>query len=214
MTCSIKITRWLLAITFTSFLLLAGCSSQPSAIKPVDIDPVDASRQAIELYDKTQDGALSDEELSAVPGIAKYKNLYDQDGNGTVSQDEVATRLGLWSEQGLGFRPLNVVVLVDGRPLPGASLEFVPEPYLGPNVKRATGLTDDSGMASLAVAVEDMPPELAELPIDGVMGGTFKVRVKHPTVKLPPRFNTETLLGEEIAFDTIRERATVSIKTK
>jgi hypothetical protein len=69
-------------------------------------------------------------------------------------------------------------------------------------------------MANMSVAVEDMPPALAHLPIDGVMGGTFKVRVTHPSVKLPPRFNATTELGEEIAFDTIRERATVSIKTK
>jgi hypothetical protein len=180
----------------------------------VDVDPGEASRQAIELYDKTHDGVLSDQELAAVPGIAKYKSLYDQDGDGLVRQDEIAARLSLWSEQGLGFRPLNVVVLVDGRPLPNASLEFVPEAYLGPNVKRATGITDDSGMANLAVAVEDMPPELAHLPIDGVMGGTFKVRVTHPSVELPSRFNSETELGEEIAFDTIRERAVVNVKTR
>jgi hypothetical protein len=211
-----KITHWLSGATviFISSVNLAGCSSRPSAIKPVDIDPDDAGRQAIELYDKTHDGVLSDEELAAVPGIAKYKDLYDQDDDGAVSQDEIATRLNLWSEQGLGFRPLNVVVVVDGRPLSNASLEFVPEPYLGPNVKRATGITDDGGMANLAVAVEDMPPALAHLPIDGVMGGTFKVRVTHPSVKLPPRFNSETELGEEIAFDTIRERAVIRINTK
>jgi hypothetical protein len=214
MTCSTRITRSLLGTTFASVAILAGCSSRPAAVSPVDVDPDDASRQAIELYDKDQDGALSDQELAAVPGIAKYKSLYDQDGDGAVTQAEIETRLGLWSEQGLGFRPLNVVVVVDGRPLADAAVEFDPEPYLGPNVKRATGTTDSNGMASLAVAVEDMPAELADLPIDGVMGGTFKVRVTHPSVKLPARFNTETELGEEIAFDTIRERATVTITTK
>ena len=161
---------------------VAGCSSAPSAIKPVDVDPSDASAKAMAEYDKDQDGALADQELAAVPGIAKYKSLYDKDGDGKVSQAEIAARLQLWADQGLGFRPLNVVVTVDGRPLADASLEFVPESYLGPNVKRATGVTDDSGMANLAVAVEDMPAELAKLPIDGVMGGTFKVRVTHPSV--------------------------------
>lgn len=207
-------TRLLFGVIAVLAPVFAGCSSSPPAIKPVDVDPDEASRLAIEQYDKNQDGALSDDELRGVPGIAKYKSLYDQDGDGSVSQDEIAARLELWSEQGLGFRPLNVVVVVDGRPLPDASLEFVPESYLGPNVKRASGTTDSSGMASLAVAVEDMPPALAHLPIDGVMGGTFKVRVTHPTVELPARFNTETELGEEIAFDTIRERAVVTIDTK
>jgi hypothetical protein len=214
MPCPTNKTSLLLPAMFALLPTLVGCSSQPAAIDPVDVDPGDASRQAIELYDKDQDGALADRELAAVPGIAKYKSLYDQDGDGAVSQEEIETRLDLWSDQGLGFRPLNVVVIVDGRPLADAALVFDPEPYLGPNVKRATGTTDSNGMASLAVAVEDMPPELADLPIDGVMGGTFKVRVTHPSVKLPARFNDETELGEEIAFDTIRERATVTIKTK
>ena len=214
MTCSTSITGLLLGATFALLSTLAGCSSRPAAVSPVDVDPGAASSQAIKLYDKNRDGALSDGELSAVPGIAKHKSLYDGDGDGSVSEAEIEKRLELWSDQGLGFRALNVVLVVDGRPLPGATLVFDPEPYLGPNVKRATGTTDASGMASLAVAVEDMPPELANLPIDGVMGGTFKVRVTHPTLKLPARFNAETELGEEIAFDTIRERATVTITTK
>ncbi|RIK70001.1 MAG: hypothetical protein DCC67_20970 [Planctomycetota bacterium] len=212
--CCVKRALLALAVVAGALPLCGGCSSRPATIAPVDVDPDEASRLALEQYDKDDDGLLRDSELAAVPGIAKYKKLYDQDADGAVSAEEIAARLELWSEQGLGFRPLNLVLTVDGRPLPGATVTFVPEPYLGPNVKRAAGTTDASGMASMSVAVEDMPADLKDLPIEGVMGGTFKVEVTHPTAKLPARFNTETTLGEEVAFDTIRERATVSISTK
>jgi hypothetical protein len=194
--------------------LAVGCSSRPSAIDPVDIDPFEASRQALTQYDKNGDNMLSDDELTVVAGIAKYKNLYDQDGDGLVSQDEIVNRLKLWSHQGLGIRQLIVLVTLDGRPFPGADIEFVPENYLGPNVKRATGNTDGSGSADLTVAKEDMPAQLAHLPIGGVMGGTFKVKVTHPSIDVPALYNKETLLGEEIAFDTIRTRAYVVLKSK
>jgi hypothetical protein len=59
-----------------------------------------------------------------------------------------------------------------------------------------------------------MPAQLAHLPVGGVLGGTFKVKVTHPSIDLPARYNRETVLGEEIAFDTIRNRATVALKTK
>jgi hypothetical protein len=180
----------------------------------VDIDPSSASRQAIEQYDKNGDANLSDQELAAVPGIAKYKSLYDQDGDGQVSQDEIAQRIRLWSEQKLAYRALNVNVTVDGRPIEGATVEFIPEEYLGPNVKPATGTTDYNGQAGLAVAKGDLPPDLAKLPMALVTGGTYKVRITHPTIDLPARFNTNTTLGEEVASDTIRERATVNLKTK
>ncbi|MEO2046897.1 MAG: hypothetical protein ABGX16_10025 [Pirellulales bacterium] len=194
--------------------LAVGCSSQPSAINPVDIDPYEASRQALTQYDKNGDNMLSGDELTDVAGIAKYKKLYDLDGDDQVSQDEIVNRIKLWSHQGLGIRQLIVLVTLDGQPFPGADIEFVPENYLGPNVKRATGKTDGSGSADLAMAKEDMPAQLSHLPIGGVMGGTFKVKVTHPSIDVSARYNRETVLGEEIAFDTIGTRAMVVLKSK
>ncbi len=193
---------------------MLGCSSHPSAIDPVDVSPRASSRRAIDEYDGDGDGKLSDRELAAVPGIAKYKTLYDEDGDGLVSQAEIAARLRKWADLGLGFRQLIVRVTLNGRPLEGARVEFIPEEYLRPAVKPASGITDYGGAADLAMARQDMPADLADLPIAGVMGGTFKVRVTHPKIDLPARYNSETVLGEEIAFDTVRDRATVTLKTK
>jgi hypothetical protein len=204
-----RIYEWTIVATF-----LCGCSSRPTAVRPVDIDPQAASQQAITTYDANGDGALSDEELVKVPGIAKYKGRYDQDKNGTVSQDEIAARLRLWEEQGLGIRQLIVKVTLDGRPLAGADVEFVPEAYLGENVKPARGQTDAEGLTDISVAQEDLPSSLSHLPVAGLTGGTYKVRVTHPRIKLPARYQGDSVLGEEVALDAVFNSSSVQLKSK
>jgi hypothetical protein len=194
-------------------LAAAGCSGRGS-VKPVDVDSGDASARAIELYDSSHDGALDDAELAQAPALLKYKALYDADKNGKIEEAEIAQRLDLWQEQGLGFRQLNAVVTLDGRPLAGALVEFEPEPYLAPAVKPARGETGPDGIASISVDAADRPTALAHLPVDGLTGGTFKVHVTHPTKTLPERYQAKTELGEEVAFDTVRERATIELSSR
>jgi hypothetical protein len=194
-------------------LAATGCSGR-EAVDPVDVDSGDASARAIEAYDTSEDGALNDAELAQAPALLKYKSLYDADNNGTIEEAEIAQRLDLWQEQGLGFRQLSAVVTLDGRPLVGAHVEFEPEQYVTPAVKPARGETGPDGVASISVADADLPPALANLPIEGVTGGTFKVRVTHPTNAIPDRYNAKTELGEEIASDTIRERATIELSSR
>ena len=205
---------WLKWVFVCGAALGFGCSRGPKPIKPVNVNPGRASAQAMELYDADQDGQLDDDELRAVPGVAKYKSLYDLNGDGSVDRDEVADRLRTWKKEGLGFRQLPVMVLLDGQPLANAEVEFVPEPYLQPAVKPARGVTGSDGTADLSVADEDVPPELAHLPITGVTGGTFKVKVTHPEKSIDAKYNTQTILGEEIAAETVLQRATIELSTR
>jgi hypothetical protein len=193
---------------------LAGCSGRPAAVKPVDIDAGDASSKAMAEYDKSGDGKLDDAELAAVPALLKYKSIYDKNSDGAIDESEIAARIAQWEEQGLGFRQLNAAVFLDGQPLMGAEVELIPEPYLAPSVKPAKGASDGFGIAAMAMAREDMPPQLANLSVEGVTGGTFKVKVTHPSKKIPAKYNTETTLGEEVAFDTVRERITIEMSTR
>ncbi|MGL4514884.1 MAG: hypothetical protein ACRCT8_17495 [Lacipirellulaceae bacterium] len=208
--------RSLLA-SFCSVLALAtvaGCSGRPAAIRPVSIDAYDASQAALEAYDKNGDAKLDDAELVAVPAVLRYKGHYDKDGDGAVSGDEIRERLDAWADQGMGFRQLTAVVTLDGKPLAGADVLLEPEPFLGEGVKPAKGTTDADGVVNLSMDRADMPPQLAKLPVSGVTGGTFKVRVTHATKKLPAKFNTATVFGEEVAFDTIREQAHIDLKSR
>jgi hypothetical protein len=168
---------------------------------PVSIDASAASRQAIEMYDKDGDGTIAETELNAVPGIKKNLSHYDRDGDGRINRDEIAARLNDWSKQQLALMGCSYIVTLDGQPLEEATITLVPEPYLGPNVKPASGVSMQTGLVRLTHADEDLPKSANGRPLAGVKSGTYKVHVTHPTKKIPAKYNTATELGEEIAYD-------------
>jgi hypothetical protein len=185
----------------TGCLLLVGCSSRPARVKPVDIDPSSASSAAIEMHDKDGDDAIGGAELDAVPGLKKHVARYDRDSDGKISQDEIYQRLADWGKQKLAFMGASFIVSLDGQPLEGATLTMVPEGYLGENVKPATGVTGPTGLGRLAHADEFLPKTTNGRPMHGVFGGTYKVQITHPSRNIPAKYNTATVLGEEIAYD-------------
>ncbi|HMO87345.1 MAG TPA: hypothetical protein PKC18_20740, partial [Lacipirellulaceae bacterium] len=149
------------ALRLAATLVLAtGCSRGPGAIGPVSVDPGGAASAAMAAYDANGDGALDDVELAAVPGILMHKDKYDLDGDGRVSRQEIADRIALWRSQAMGITSIDVIVKLDKRPLAGAEISFVPEEYLGPGPKVATGVTDARGYAKMGVALEELPEAL------------------------------------------------------
>jgi hypothetical protein len=182
----------------------------------VDVDPAAASAAALQQYDTSGDGALDDTELAAVPGIQMAKAFYDKDSDGRVSGDEIAARIEKWNEQGLGFRPLAITFTLDGKPLGGVEVKLVPESYLGEAVKPATGITLPDGTANLSVAKEDLPEALKARKKNfyGVTGGTYKIELTSTRQKLPPKFNSQTTLGVEVAIDTVRASHHVQLRSK
>jgi hypothetical protein len=183
------------------FALLAGCNSGPKRVQPVSIDSSSASSQAIELYDKDGDGAIAGNELDAVPGIKKYLGNYDRDGDQRVTRDEIAQRLNDWSSQRLALSGASVAVKLDGQWLDGATVTFVPEPYLGPNVKPASGVTLQNGYTMVSHADEDLPKSSSGRALPGIFSGTYKIQITHPSRSIPSKYNKATELGEEVAYD-------------
>jgi hypothetical protein len=192
---------WALVGIGSVVAVFSGCDYGASRVVPVSIDASGASRQALEMYDKDGDESLAATELDAVPGIKKNLSHYDHDGDGRVSRDEIAARLNDWANHQLALMGCTYVVTLDGQPLSEATITLVPESYLGPNVKPASGLTMPNGLVRLSHADEDLPKSANGRPIGGVKGGTYKVQVTHPTAKIPAKYNTATELGEEIAYD-------------
>lgn len=172
-----------------------GCSRGPSRVAPPAIDADRAAAEAIRLYDTNQNGSLNAAELAKCPGVLADLKLYDADGNAEISSAEIATRIRELRRHGVGLTRLNCDVTVNGRGLAGATVTFQPEPYLGDDIKAATGLTNDRGVAQMAISTEDLPADQRD--IKAIHYGTYKVRITHPTVKLPPKYNTETTLGYE-----------------
>lgn len=209
-------THLLSSLIVVALLISLGCSAGPKRVGAVDVDPADAAAAAISTYDSNDDGSLDEEELVAVPGILMAKQHYDKDANGQVSAEEIEARLKQWSEQGLGFRPLTIFIALDGKPLDGAEVRLIPEAYLGEAVKPATGKTISDGSAAVSVSQTDLPEALKARKKNfyGVTGGTYKIELTSATRQLPPKFNTETTLGVEVALDTILANHYLNLKSK
>jgi len=181
---------WALALT----VFLLGCSGGPERFKAPSVNAESAAAQAMELYDANHDDALNEEELAKVPAmLAKIKN-YDVNANHSIEQDEIERRLARMLNR-TGGTPLTATVYYKGSKLAGAMVKLEPEPYLGSEVQAATGLTNGAGVAELSIPPEYMPEHLRRLKM--VHYGVFKVRITHPKIPIPTRYNTATELGYE-----------------
>jgi hypothetical protein len=116
----------------------------------------------------------------------------------------------VWQDQKLGIQPIVVEVQLGGRPLAGASVKFVPEGYLGDALKPATGTTDRRGIANVSMAADAMPADLRSM--TGIRGGVYRIEVTHPDRAIPPKYNSATTLGREIAVDTIQGSIFLNLK--
>jgi hypothetical protein len=190
-------------LTFASLLLVTtvSCQRGPTPAKQPGINPSEAGKLAMEQYDKNGDGVVSGAELDQAPGLkAALKNL-DTNGDGGVSADEVAARVNAWKAMEVGMILLRCRVTLDGEPLTGAKVVFEPEQFLGDEIKAAVGETNGYGDAGPVI-----PPEQrtdAKLP-GGAHIGLYKVRVSkivNGKESIPARYNTETILGQEVSFD-------------
>ena len=196
----LSITCEIASIRFHLFALgvvvgIAGCSGRPPALRPPDLDPESAAKVAIALYDKDGDGILSSTELEACPGMLESLTTYDRDSDEKISQEEIVQRLQRFVARGVSLSRVAASVRLDGGPLGGATIRFIPEQYLGDEIKRATGVTRRQGSATMAVAVEDLPEN--QKGIRGVHSGTYRVEITHPEISIPAKYNTETTLGYE-----------------
>jgi hypothetical protein len=145
------------------------------------VDPSAAANKAIELYDKNGDGSLDEMELAASPGIYSARDRYDADGNHEVTKDEIAAHLTSIYASGTPWLSAACQVYQGGRPLKGATVRFVPEPFLKDVVKSASGITDDQGRTIPAVIDEELPAAKRGLRI--IQPGPYRILIEHPSVK-------------------------------
>lgn len=194
MQCCVIFGKWRLLIMTNMLVALAGCSSGPSRVQPPSVNADAAAAKAIEQLDANADGELSDAELQAAPGLLAAKERYDADRSGALSQEEITAGIRRWSEGQLGAAALAYAVQLDGRPLPGAQVKAIPEPFLGDAIKPAVGID-----GYLAVAPEDRPKNAPKLPL--ILPGLYRIEITHPTAKIPAKYNSQTTLGLEVSAD-------------
>jgi hypothetical protein len=179
-----------------ALLLIAGCSGRPGAIRPPDVDAEGAAAQAIELFDKSGDGQLGQQEWSASPALSAVSKAYDANGDGNLTGDEIVTGLNGWQQSGVGARVVPFRVTLDGQRLIGAVVKLTPAPFLGDAIKGASGETGASGAGQLSMAAEDRPRNAPDIAL--MQPGLFHVEITHASKKIPAKYNTQTTLGIEI----------------
>jgi hypothetical protein len=178
-------TRWaycaVVASAFASFL---GCGSGGGASGEMPaVDPGAAATKAIELYDKDASGSLNQAELAASPGLLAALARYDTDSNREVSKEEIGARMKAMFSSSAPWVAVNCQLLRSGRPLSGATVRFVPEPFLADYLQPATGTTDAEGYVNPAVAEEHRPEDQKAVSI--MQPGVYRVEVEHASVKAP-----------------------------
>ena len=183
------------------FVAAIGCGGGPDAIALPDFDPSDAAERAMELYDTNKDGYVAGDELAKAPGLNAALKTLDTDGDGKVSETEVADRVRAWINMSIGLMTFSCDVLLDGRPLEGATVTFEPEAFLGDAIQAAVGTTALGGRARPKIPKENRPSPDSP---PGVQAGLYKVKITLPAAagkQIPAKYNEETILGQEVSKD-------------
>jgi hypothetical protein len=182
-------------------LAVAGCSRGPTRLDAPDFDPAESAGRAMKQYDQNGDGFVAGDELEKAPGLkAAIKNL-DMDDDGKVSEQEIADRVNTWLKMNVGLTKFSCLVTLDGTPLQGATVTFVPEEFLGGAVQQAEDVTTMVGSASPRIPKEkrpspDSPP--------GMQLGLYQVQIslkQGDKETIPAKYNTQTVLGQEVSND-------------
>jgi hypothetical protein len=175
---------------------IGDAKSQPARRRmPIPaIDAKAAGAEAMKLFDANHDGKLSGDELSKCPGVKAAVNEIDPSGKGEITAETIAARTKAWQDTKLARMTVACKVLHNGKPLAGATVKFVPEKFLGMNMQTATGKTDRAGNAMLSVPTTGREPP-------GVAPGFYRVEITKEGEQIPAEYNTDTILGQEIARD-------------
>lgn len=178
---------------FCCLLVWTGCRRTPARVAQPTYAP-DAGAAAINTYDTNSDQAISGEELNAVPALKASMGAVDADKDGKITAAEINQRVDEWKESRIGKMAAICEVTLDGKPLANAEVRFDPESFLGSNLPSGTGTTSEDGSVGITVSTDESSSRNFGMPC-----GWYKIRVTSSSRKIPDRFNTNTVLGCEVA---------------
>jgi hypothetical protein len=172
--------------------LLAGCGQRDGLIPPT-YSPDECAKEALAEYDTNHDGYLDAKELERCPALKDRLDWIDQNGDHRLSALEIAGRIQGYADSHVALKTILCSVQLDGKPLKGATITFVPEKFMGPNLQPASGVSDERGAVSLSLQGKKFA---------GVQPGLYRVEVSKKDAKgqetVPSRYNKETILGAEV----------------
>lgn len=186
----------------------SSCSRYPSRVAAPKWDADAAAAAAINQYDSDGDGELNTPELEASPPLKSALKDVDTNHDGKLTNEEIAASLQRFGASRVGLISPACLVLLNGKPLSGATVRFIPEQFLGELVETAEGTTDESGVAIPSVPEGSLPHPRMK----GIRLGFYRVEISHQVAgreSLPSRYNTESQLGQFVppeCADTLQYR--------
>jgi hypothetical protein len=182
-----------------SLAICAGCDRPPPRVLAPSFDTGSAAT-ALTSFDENKDGKISGKELDKCPGIKASLKVMKTDKDKGVTKEMITGRIEKWIESKIGRTTISCTVTRNGKPLEGAKVTFVPEPFLKDALpQNAEGVTNQMGMAMISLPVETGPD--ADPP--GIPPGMYRVEVTKAGDNIPAKYNTATELGQEISLDNI-----------
>jgi hypothetical protein len=176
-------------------LLAAGCGSPPTTPEVhsrASYDPAAMTAAAFAEYDRDKNGLLEGAELDACPALKGALAGIDSNRDGKVSTAELQARFESYGAGNAQTVSAPVTVTLDGAPLADATVQFVPEAFMGAAAQEATGKT---GPAGAVAAFTSGGKQYA-----GLQPGMYKVKITRAESgpPLPARYNAQTTLGAEV----------------
>ncbi len=175
--------------------LAVGCGGGDKYAPPAppSYNPSAAVDAALAAFDRNKDRDLDPGELAACPPLKAAAPHVDKNRDGKLSADELKARFEQYQATGLGATAIVCRVSTPAGPLAGATVTFVPEPFLGGVVTEVTGQTGADGSVSGLTA--------AGKPVPGLACGLYRVKVSKAdagTETVPAKYNAQTTLGVEV----------------
>lgn len=182
---------------------LTGCGGSPTR---VPLDPEAVAQRALAEYDKNKDGKLDASELERCPALKTALMVADTNKDGCLDAEEIAERIRKYQAHNVVIFAFPCRVLRDGAEVPGATVTFRPEKFMGESAKPATGTSNAHGLVMLQV---EGAPDV------GVYLGSYRIEVSLKSEagneQLPARYNVNTNLGQEVAPDVIRREVVIRV---
>jgi hypothetical protein len=180
---------------------LTGCTGGAAAIPPVNVNINRVVDQMLADYDTDKNGALSRAELEAQPALAACLVRCKPNQGNEISVEQLKKVLQVVFDPHTALVSATCLVRRNGQPFAGAEVKLVPLPALKDVLPTGSGVSDSFGATTISPPPEALPSEAP--PVPGLMPpGFYLMEVTHPTVKIPEKYNSKTVLGKEVSGET------------
>lgn len=174
-------------MTMAGFCLLCGCfGGTPARIDAPDWDVDAITDGCMAQCDLDGDGMITKAEAKEnAPGLDYAFRQLDTNEDKKLSREEVFTRFDDYEKSKVGEMGLTCFVTYRGRPIVGGQLRLVPEAFMADYISEATGevVDDSTGQAQVSL----------------IEPGMYRLEVTSDAMKVPAKYNDETIIGIEAA---------------